>query len=102
MALNYGAAPNLPAGPANPSIFGTVEFAASNVAGIANRIESLVDRLCGSVPRPENPTRLGVGSGELRVAASGLMEEGMRQAASISEATARINDALDRLDRSLP
>ena len=77
-------------------INGTIEHAASNAAAVTHRITALVDRLCGTVPSPDNT------KGQLAAAPNGLMEEGMRLTASVSENMAHINDALDRLDRSLP
>lgn len=84
-----------PATPVNPSCFGTIEHTASDAARVANRVSGLVDRLAGVAPE-------GDASNQLKGGPNGLLAEATDYALGIQANLARINAALDRLEKSLP
>lgn len=82
--------------PANPSLFGTLDDTTRTARDTAERVETFVNRLCGSVPSPPE------GKPDLRASPNGLLEQGIENAASVRMFCERINGALERLERVLP
>lgn len=80
--------------PVNPSCFGNVEDVSTNSSAVAQNVERLVARLCGAQPAE--------GSGEPSPAPNGLFEEADTQARYIRANLARIQAAMDRLEKHLP
>lgn len=82
--------------PVNPSCFGNIEDVRSMAVGVAQRVESIVERLAGiAPPSPEaggNPSKTS----------SGLLDEADDNARSIRVSLQRIVTAVDRLEKALP
>lgn len=81
----------------NPSCFGVLATAASEVSSLRARVESMVERLCGSVPTGESACNEGIphpGMGLLPIADSRCRDV----LGDVNAAHA----ALDRLEKSLP
>jgi hypothetical protein len=89
-----GAIPTAPT-PVNASCFGSIEDVSRAAIGAATRVESLVDRLCGTVPQPAET------SDDIR-GGSCLFEAAEQNAREIRNSAERINAALDRLEKCLP
>jgi hypothetical protein len=82
--------------PVNPSCFGNVEDVCIQSSAVAQRVENLVNRLCGfPPPSPEAGNAI---QGE----PNGMLEAADRQARDIRANLQRILDATDRLEKQLP
>lgn len=81
----------------NPSCFGVLMTAASEVSSLRARVESLVDRLCGSVPTGESVSGEGLPSPGM-----GLLPIADRRCRDVLGDVNAAHAALDRLEKSLP
>lgn len=91
--LGQAGAQNQPA--ENPSCFGDLRLTTDNAARTYEHVRQIVDRLVGSAGENANkaaPTPVP----------NGLFDEAARNVADINNYLISINDALDRLGRSLP
>lgn len=79
----------------NPSCFGVLMTAASEVAALRSRVETFVDRLCGSVPT-------GEGSVDPALPSMGLLPIADRRCRDVLSDVNAAHAALDRLEKSLP
>lgn len=81
---------------ANVTCFGTIENAASEIAGAASMVEALVDRMCGAEPKPDASKE------QIRGLPSGVFDAAMVHAQQVNESARRIRGALQRLEHHLP
>lgn len=91
--MNSGSAA-IPAAPVNPSCFGTIEHTAMEAARVANRVQSIVNRLAGDVPLK--------GAASTTSDPDGLLAEATEHTLSIQSSLNDISAALDRLEKNLP
>lgn len=77
-----------------PAFTAPIESAEEEVRTLRARIESLADRLCGSVPESDT-------SG-LREVPSGVFDNVAELGRSIGRNVASAREALDRIERALP
>lgn len=82
----------------NPSCFGTLDAAASDVAALRGRVCGLVDRLAGTYPEPAQTAERG----EIKGVPNGTLTQAMEDARNIREWVSTMNSALDRLEAALP
>lgn len=83
--------------PVNPSCFGNVEDVCKQSEAVAQRVEKIINRLCG-FPPPSAPEQTAAVQGE----PNGMLEAADRQARDIRVNLQRILDATDRLEKQLP
>ena len=77
-----------------PSFVAPLEGAEEDVRVLRARIESLADRLCGSVPEAD--------ASGLREVPGGVFDAVSEMGRSISRSVASSREALDRIERALP
>lgn len=80
----------------NPSCFGNVEDVSAHSSLVAQNVERLVERLCGVEPNGAETSR------DPMPPTNGLFDEADRQARYIRFNLARIEAAMNRLEKSLP
>lgn len=79
----------------NPSCFGNIEDVCQQASAVAQRVEKLINRLCGyPPPTPTDPS--------VQSEPDGLLEAADRQARDIRANLQRVLDATERLEKQLP